>query len=461
MIKDYAIINPYDDSVVDRVPDFSEAMVSDAIQRATHIAPTMAAMPAHERASILTRTAQLIDAQAEEIALLMARESGKPMKYARGEAARAVETFVFAADEARRLHGETIPLDAARGGVGRFGYFVRVPVGVIGAITPFNFPMNLVVHKVAPAIAAGCPIVLKPAPTTPLTALKLAEIMREAGLPQGAFEVVTGGVEVGKWLTTDPRIAMLTFTGSPGVAHEITKVAGIRRVTLELGGNAATVIDADGNLDHAISRTVMGSFAYSGQVCISVQRIYIHRDRYDEFQQRFVTATQALITGDPTSDHTDIGPMINEQAAQRVEKWVKEALSQGAHSLAGGGSREGRLVPPVVLDTVTDAMSVMNQEVFGPVVNLIPFDDFDTALAQVNNSRFGLQAGVYTRDLNKALRAVDKLDVGGVMINDVPTFRVDQMPYGGVKDSGVGREGPRFAVEEMTTLKMVVINRDV
>ena len=460
VIKDYAIINPYDDSIVDHVPDFTEAMVGAAIQRATAAAPVMAAMPAHERGAILNRTAQLIDAQAEEIALLMARESGKPMKYARGEAARAVETFIFAADEARRLHGETIPLDAARGGVGRFGYYVRVPVGVIGAITPFNFPMNLVVHKVAPAIAAGCPIVLKPAPATPLTALRLAEIMREAGLPEGAFEVVTGGVEVGKWLTTDPRIAMLSFTGSPGVAHEITKVAGIRRVTLELGGNAATVIDADGNLDHAINRTVMGSFAYSGQVCISVQRIYIHRDRYDEFQERFVTATQALITGDPTSDQTDIGPMINEQAAQRVEKWVNDALSQGAHALAGG-LREGKLLPPVVLDSVTDAMAVMNQEVFGPVVNLIPFDDFDAALAQVNNSRFGLQAGVYTSDLNKALRAVDKLEVGGVMINDVPTFRVDQMPYGGVKDSGVGREGPRFAVEEMTTLKMVVINRDV
>ncbi len=458
--KDYAIINPYDDSIVDHVPDFSEAMVSAAIQRATAAAPLMAAMPAHERGAILNRTAQLIDAQAEEIALLMARESGKPMKYARGEAARAVETFIFAADEARRLHGETIPLDAARGGVGRFGYYVRVPVGVIGAITPFNFPMNLVVHKVAPAIAAGCPIVLKPAPATPLTALRLAEIMREAGLPEGAFEVVTGGVEVGKWLTTDPRIAMLTFTGSPGVAHEITKVAGIRRVTLELGGNAATVIDADGNLDHAINRTVMGSFAYSGQVCISVQRIYIHRDRYDGFQGRFVAATQALITGDPTSDQTDIGPMINEQAAQRVEKWVNDALSQGANALAGG-PRDGKLLPPVVLDSVTDAMAVMNQEVFGPVVNLIPFDDFDAALAQVNNSRFGLQAGVYTSDLNKALRAVDKLEVGGVMINDVPTFRVDQMPYGGVKDSGVGREGPRFAVEEMTTLKMVVINRDV
>jgi acyl-CoA reductase-like NAD-dependent aldehyde dehydrogenase len=460
MAQQYPIINPYDDSVVDYVAEYDEAQVRAAIGRAVAVAPEMAALPAYERGAILNRAAQLIEAQPDDLARLMAQESGKPLRYARGEAARAVETFAFAADEARRLHGETVPLDASRGGTGRFGYYVRVPVGVIAAITPFNFPLNLVAHKIAPAIAAGCPLVLKPAPATPLTALRLADLLHEAGLPAGAFEVVTGGADVGAWLTTDPRIAMITFTGSVGVAREITKTAGIRRVTLELGGNAATVIDADGNVEHAVSRTVMGSFAYSGQTCISVQRIYIHRERYAEFRQRFVDAAQALVLGDPLDASTDIGPVINEPAAQRIEAWVNEAVHQGA-AVITGGARQGRLMPPVVLENVSESMAVMCQEVFGPVVSLVPFDDFEAVLARVNDSPFGLQAGVYTRDLNKALRAVDKLHVGGVMINDVPTFRVDHMPYGGVKDSGVGREGPRFAVEEMTTLKMVVINREV
>lgn len=456
----YPIINPFDDTVIAHVPEMSEAEVQAAIGRAVIAAPKMAEMPAHERGSILNRAARLIEDNLDGLAQLMAQESGKPMKYARGEAARAVETFIFAADEARRLHGETIPLDASRTGVGRFGYYVRVPVGVIAAITPFNFPLNLVAHKIAPSIAAGCPMVLKPAPATPLTAIRLAEILREAGLPEGAFEVVTGGADVGAWLTSDPRVAMITFTGSPGVARHISKVAGLRRLTLELGGNAATIIEADGNVDHAVARTVMGSFAYSGQTCISVQRIYVQQDRYDEFRQKFVDATNKLITGDPLDEKTDIGPVINEPAAARIEAWVSEALAQGA-VLVAGGERTGKMMPPVVLEKVQASMQVMCNEVFGPVVSLVPYTDFEAALDAVNDSPFGLQAGVYTRDLNKAMRAVQRLQVGGVMINDVPSFRVDQMPYGGVKDSGVGREGPRFAVEEMTTLKMVVMNLGV
>ncbi len=451
------ILNPYDNSVIDTVPVYDETQVREAIRRAAESAGEMAALPAYERGAILNRAASLIEAQAEDLSRLMARESGKPLKYARGEASRAVETFSFAADEARRLHGETVPLDAARGGVGRFGYYLRVPVGVVAAITPFNFPLNLVAHKVAPAVAAGCPIVLKPAPATPLTALRLAEIMQEAGLPAGAFEVVTGDADVGAWLIEDPRVAMITFTGSPAVARHISKAAGLRRVTLELGGNAATVIDHDANLDHAITRTLMGSFAYSGQTCISIQRLYIHRERYDEFAARFVEAVNKLVVGDPLDEATDIGPVINEAAAERIAGWVDEAVTQGARPLAHA-PRQRNLLSPVVLENVTESMQVMCSEVFGPVVSLVPFDDFDTALAAVNDSPFGLQAGVYTHDLNKAMRAVNTLHVGGVIINDVPAFRVDQMPYGGVKDSGVGREGPRFAIEEMTTLKMVVIN---
>jgi acyl-CoA reductase-like NAD-dependent aldehyde dehydrogenase len=454
------ILNPYDGSVIDRVPECTEQDVREAISRAVAIAPTMAEMPTHQRGAILQKAAGIIEENNEALARLMAQESGKPMKYARVEVARAVETFQFAADEARRLHGETVPMDAARTGVGRIGYFVRVPIGVIAAITPFNFPLNLVAHKVAPAVAAGCPIVLKPAPATPLTALRLAEILREAGLPGGAYEVVTGGVEVGTWLTTDPRTAMISFTGSPGVAREISKIAGIRRVVLELGGNAATIIDADANLDHAVTRTVMGSYAYSGQTCISVQRIYVHRSRYEEFRSRFVEATNRLVIGNPLDDTTDIGPMINDTACQRIDSWIAEAVAQGAQIVAGG-KRDGKLYPATVIEGAQEDMKIMREEVFGPVTSLIPFDDFDTALDAVNDSPYGLQAGVYTRDLNKAVRATQKLHVGGVIINDVPTFRVDQMPYGGMKDSGVGREGPRYAIEEMTALKLVVINTGV
>jgi len=301
---------------------------------------------------------------------------------------------------------------------------------------------------------------MKPAPATPMTVLKLAEILRESGLPDGAFEVITGGAEVGSWLTTDPRINMISFTGSPAVAHHITKTAGLRRVVLELGGNAATIIDEGANLDAAISRTIMGSFSYSGQVCISIQRIYIHRKRYEEFRTRFVAAAEKLKLGDPLSDQTDIGPLINDASAERIERWLDEAVAQGA-SIVTGGTHEGRMFAPTVLENVHSGMQVMCAEAFGPLVSLVPFDDFEDALTMADEGNFGLQAGVYTRDLNKAMRAVQRLNVGGVIINDVPTLRIDNMPYGGNKDSGIGREGPRFAIEEMTTLKMVVINTGI
>jgi acyl-CoA reductase-like NAD-dependent aldehyde dehydrogenase len=454
------ILNPYDDTVIGEVAECTEADVCAAIDRAERATKPMAEMTTAKRGAILNKAAQIIQEQAESLARLMVQESGKPMKYSRGELARAAETFAFAADEARRLHGETVPLDAAATGAGRLGFYIRVPVGVVAAITPFNFPLNLVAHKVAPAIAAGCPIVLKPAPQTPLTSVRLGEIMKEAGLPDGAFEVVTGGVDVGTWLTTDPRVALITFTGSPGVGRSISKVAGLRKLILELGGNAATVVDSDANSDHAVTRTVMGSFAYSGQTCISVQRIYIHKDRYEEFRQKFVDATNKLVMGDPLDDKTDIGPVIGEPAAARIEQWVNEAVAQGAKVIAGA-QRQGRMYPATVLENVSEAMQVMCAEVFGPIVSLVPYDNFDQALDAVDTSIYGLQAGIYTRDLNKAMKAVQRLNVGGVIINDVPSFRVDQMPYGGNKDSGVGREGPRFTIEEMTTIKMVVLNLNV
>lgn len=451
------IINPYDGSVIATLPLSTQADVETAIAHAVEMKPVMASMPAHQRGAVLQRTAQLLEARAEEVAILMAKESGKPIKYARGEVARGVETFQFAADEARRLHGETVPMDAAKGTVGKFGYYIRVPVGVIGAITPFNFPLNLVVHKVAPAIAAGCPMVLKPAPATPLTSYWLLELLKEAGLPDGALQIVNGGADVGHWLTSDPRVAMITFTGSPSVAREISKVVGLRKATFELGGNAATIIDADADLDHAVSRNVMGGFAYSGQTCISVQRIYVHRSRYDEFREKYVTAVKALVTGDPLDSHTDIGPVINQTACNRIDAWVKEAITEGAELLAGG-SHDHLLYTGTLLEGVTPEMKVIREEVFGPVVSLIPFENFDDALQAVNDSPYGLQAGVYTNNLKKAMKAAQTLEVGGVVINDVPTIRADHMPYGGVKDSGVGREGPRYAIEEMTQIRMVLIS---
>jgi acyl-CoA reductase-like NAD-dependent aldehyde dehydrogenase len=460
MAKQMQVINPYDNSVVAEVPEAEEADVRAAIGRAAGAAPVLANMTAQRRAAILTKAAEMIDGESISMARTMAQESGKPLKYAKGEVSRAVETFTFAADVARSLHGETIPLDAAKGGVGKIGYYVRVPVGVIAGITPFNFPLNLVAHKVAPAIAAGCPIVLKPNPNTPLTALHLADILREAGLPEGGIEVVVGGADVGNWLVTDPRVAMITFTGSVPVAREISKVAGLRRTVFELGGNAATVIDETGNLDAAVGKAVIGAFSYSGQVCISVQRIYVHSSRYAEFRDKYLAATERLVMGDPLDEKTDLGPMLTDGACQRIDAWIKEAVEGGA-SVIAGGKRDGKMYEATVIEGAQPGMKVMREEVFGPVVCLTPFDDFEAALDAVNDSDFGLQAGVYTRDLNRALLATQKLDVGGVMINDVPTFRVDQMPYGGMKQSGVGREGPRFAIEEMTNLKMVVIQTGV
>lgn len=453
----FQVRNPYDNSLIEEVIEADETAVRDAIGRAAAVKETMANMPAHQRASILYKVSGLIENNGLELAQLMARESGKPMRYAKGEVSRAVETCAFAAEEAKRIHGETVPLDAAKGGVGKIGYYMRVPVGVVAAITPFNFPLNLVAHKVAPAVAAGCPIVLKPAPMTPLTALRLADLFQEAGLPDGAFSVVVGGVEVGKWLTTDPRVSMITFTGSPPVARAISEVAGLRRTTFELGGNAAVVVDEGVDASALVDKLVAGSFAYSGQVCISVQRIYVHRSLFDDFAAKFAARSAAMKMGDPLEDQTELGPVITEQAAQRVEAWVNEAVSSGA-TLLTGGPRDGKMMPATVLTGVRPEMRVMCEEVFGPVVNLVSFDSFDDALAQVDDSPFGLQAGIFTRDLNRAMSAVQKLNVGGVILNDAPTFRVDHMPYGGNKDSGIGREGPRFAIEDMTTLKMVVLN---
>lgn len=453
------VLNPYDGVVIGTVPEATHEDVENAIRAAQEGARAMAELPAYRRSEILMKTADLITRDREEIAGIIAREAGKSWRYALSEADRSSETFRFAAFEARQEHGAIVPMDASPVSAGRFGFYVRTPIGVIGAITPFNFPLNLVAHKVAPALAAGNSLVLKPATKTPLSSIKLAELLDEAGLPAGGLNLVIGsGKTVGNRLVEDERLAMITFTGSPPVGRDIKARAGLKRVTLELGSNSPTIIDEDGDVDRAVGRCVMGSFANSGQVCISVQRIFVHRNRYDEFLSKFVTATKNLKVGDPMDRSCDIGPMISSVELQRAVEWLEEARKMGAKVETGGEVVSKTCLAPTILTGVTRDMKVVCSEVFAPIVTVMPFDSFDEALEMADDSVYGLQAGIYTRDIDKAFRAVRRLDVGGVVINDVPTFRVDHMPYGGNKESGLGREGVRYAMEEMTNIRMVCIN---
>ena len=450
--------NKYDGSTLGTIPLADAATIDHAIAAAEQSFPAMAALPAYQRAGILGKAVDLLQQRREEIARTIAAEAGKALKFARAEADRGIQTFTFAAEEAKRIHGETVPLDATPAGATHMGFYLRVPVGVVVAISPFNFPLNLVAHKVAPALAVGNTVVLKPATTTPLTSVILGEILVEAGLPAGALNIIFGdGRTVGDQLVTDPRPAKVTFTGSPPVGRHIMSRAGLKKVTLELGNSSPTIIDHDADLTVAVPKCVVGSFYNSGQVCLSVQRIYVQRSIEKEFTERFVSATAALKVGDPLDEECDVGPMIDESEAIRAEAWIQEAVAEGARVLAGG-KREGALLHPTVLANVTQAMKVVCSEVFAPVVSIMPFDDFDEALHQANDTAYGLQAGVFCRDVHKAWQAIKRLDFGGVIINDVPTFRADHMPYGGVKESGIGREGVRHAIEEMTHIKMVAFN---
>lgn len=451
------VVNPFNNIPVAIVPIVGREEVYRAITEARIASEVMAAMPAYRRSEILEKTSRLIIRDRDEIAEIITLEAGKAWKYAVAETARSAETFRFAAHEALAAHGGLVSMDASPVSAGRFGYYLRTPAGVIGAISPFNFPLNLVAHKVAPAIAAGNTVVLKPAPKTPLSAIKLAELLVEAGIPRGAISVVIGGTEVGEALVADDRLAMISFTGSPAVGRQIKARAGLKRVALELGANSPTIIDTDSDLDFAVARCVYGSFANSGQICVSVQRIYVHHSIYEVFLKRFVTAVRELKVGDPLDPDTDVGPMISRAVLEQALAWISEARSAGA-KVETGGEAVGNCLLPTVLSGVKRDMKVICAEVFAPVVSIMPFDDFDEALDMADDSPFGLQAGVFTRDIHKAFRAVRKLHMGGVIINDVPTFRVDHMPYGGVKESGLGREGVRYAMEEMSTIKMVCFN---
>lgn len=452
--------SPYSEEIIAEIPQATEEEVNQAIDAADRARETMRKMPAHQRAGILEKLVRLLESRVDEAARIIALEAAKPITTAREEVLRTIQTYKFAAEEAKRIHGETLPLDAAPGGENRIAYTVREPLGIIGAITPFNFPMNLVAHKLGPAIAAGNTIVLKPASQTPLSAFFIAELLEEAGLPKGALNVVTGsGRVVGEKLVTDDRIKVITFTGSPEVGIGIRNKAGLKRVTLELGSNAALIVDDGVDLNKVIPRSIKGAFSNQGQVCISLQRVYVHENLYDAFVEKFVAETKKLKTGDPLDPQTDVSALITKGDVERTLSWIEEAKQHGA-IVATGGNAEGNVLVPTVLLNADKALKVSCQEVFAPIVLINKVKSVDEAIEFVNDSRYGLQAGIYTNDVNTALNAAEKLHVGGVMINDIPTFRVDHMPYGGVKESGVGREGIKYAVEEMTEMKLVVFNRN-
>jgi acyl-CoA reductase-like NAD-dependent aldehyde dehydrogenase len=448
---------PWDDAELATIPTTTVEEIDGVLTRARAAAVAYRWFPAWKRAAILERTSHLIDDHAEQIARIIAAEAGKPLKDARVEAKRGASTFRWASEEAKRTAGDLIEMDADPSGEDRFGWTIREPRGVIAAISPFNFPLNLVAHKVAPALAGGNAVVLKPASNTPLTALRLAELLAEAGLPDGVLQVVVGsGATIGSKLVVDERTDMVSFTGSPPVGRRIAGQAGMKMVTLELGNNSATIVDEDADLDLAVQRVVVGGFANSGQVCISVQRVVVHEKVYDEFMTKLIPAVTALRVGDPLDEATDVASLINPGEVERVRGWIAEAVEQGATLAAGGVRDDGRLRPTVLVDVTRD-MKVCAEEVFGPVLGILKARDLCEAVEISNDSELGLQAGVFTKDINKALYAAKRLEVGGVMINEVPTFRVDHMPYGGVKGSGIGREGVKYAIREMTELKMVVI----
>jgi len=448
---------PYDGSVIATVFQGRREHAEVAIAAAVKAFGTTRRLPAFERQRVLRRVSENITVRKQEFARTMAQEAGKPIKAARTEVERAIFTFNVAAEESTRIYGEYLPLDWQEFTAGRWGIVRRFPLGPIAGITPFNFPLNLVAHKVAPAIAAGCPLVLKPAPQTPLTALLLAEAVQQAGWPDGGLNVLPLSNEDAGLLVTDERIKLISFTGSAAVGWQIKKNCGKKKVVLELGGNAGVIVHSDADLAYAADRCVVGGFSYAGQTCISVQRILVERSAWAKFTDLLITGVKKLKTGDPLDDSTDLGPLIRESDAVRASDWIQEAVRGGARLLCGG-QRQGPMLEPTILTGTRPEMKVNCQEIFAPVVTVEPYDDFDQALRQINNSPYGLQAGLFTRDAKLIFNAYEELEVGGLVAGDVPAFRIDHMPYGGIKDSGLGREGLRYAIEEMTEPKLLVMN---
>jgi acyl-CoA reductase-like NAD-dependent aldehyde dehydrogenase len=447
--------SPYDGEIVGRVARGGATEARRAIDAAQ--VAMRDPLPAYERAAILDRVAAGLVDRSEDAARTICAEAGKPMKAARVEASRAVSTFTMAAVEARKLAGDVVPMDASPAGVGKLALTLRRPIGVVAAISPFNFPLNLVAHKIAPALAAGCAVVLKPASQTPLSALLLAELETEAGLPAGWLNVVCGpSGEIGDVLVEDERVKLISFTGSAPVGWAIRERAARKRVNLELGNATPVIVAADADLDDASTRLAGNAFAFAGQSCISVQRIYVERSAYEVFLERFLPKVESLNVGDPADERTDVGPLISKGDRDRVLGWIEEAKTQGA-SVLTGGSLDGELLRPTVIADVPPEAKVSCEEVFGPLCTVTAYDTIDDAIRLANGTRFGLQAGIFTRDIKSALRAAQELEFGGVTVNEAPTFRADQMPYGGVKDSGNTREGPAYAIREMTEERLVVL----
>jgi glyceraldehyde-3-phosphate dehydrogenase (NADP+) len=453
----YEVRNPYDGSLVAAVTRPGETDLEDSLSAAVEGFRAVRSLPVWKRADALLEVSRRLETENERFARTIALEAGKPIAQARVEAARAVQTFRIAAEEARRLGGELIPLDLAPGNEGRFGITRRFPVGPVACISPFNFPLNLVAHKVAPALAAGCSFVLKPASQTPLSALDLAGLLLEAGFPPEAISVLPLASSAAESLAEDPRLRALSFTGSAEVGWELRRKAFRKRVVLELGGNAGVIVDRSADLDFAVPRIAAGAFGYAGQVCISVQRIYVHEEVFEPFLESFLARVDRLVVGDPLDERTAIGPVIADADADRIESWIEEAIGGGARALRRG-HREGRILGPTVLTGTAPEMKVCASEVFAPVVVVEQVRDAQEAIDAVDRSEFGLQAGVFTRDLAIATAAHERIEVGAVVVNDVPTYRVDHMPYGGVKESGIGREGPAYAIEDYTEIRLLVVN---
>jgi acyl-CoA reductase-like NAD-dependent aldehyde dehydrogenase len=455
---DLEVTDKYTGKVAFRVAQADAKTIDAGIQGAVEAAEPMARLPSYARQAVLQHCVDRFRERFDELAYALCVEAGKPIKDSEGEATRLIDTFRIAAEESVRMTGEVQPLDISPRAKGYQGIWKRVPIGPCSFISPFNFPLNLAAHKIAPAIAVGCPFVMKPASRTPLGAIIMGEVLAETDLPKGAFSILPAHREGADLFTTDERLKLLSFTGSPAVGWDLKARAGKKKVVLELGGNAAVIIDKDADLADALERTIFGAFYQSGQSCIGVQRILIHDEIYDQFRDMLVRKTKTLVAGNPKDRDVFIGPMIDVKEAQRLDHWIQDAIEQGA-TLLCGGKRDGAMLEATLLEDVDPATKLNREEAFGPVAFLIRFKQFGEALDIVNDSKFGLQAGIFTRDLFQMFDAWDRLEVGGVIINDVPSYRVDNMPYGGVKDSGLGREGIRFAMEDMTEIRNLVIRR--
>jgi glyceraldehyde-3-phosphate dehydrogenase (NADP+) len=452
------VSNPYNGEVIGTTFQATRDQLDQAIAAAEAVFPTMRSMPTFERVNLLKALAERLRACRDDVARMIALEAGKPIKEAEVEADRGVFTVETAAEEAKRIEGEVMPLDLLPSSKGRFGIVRRFPIGPIAGISPFNFPLNLALHKLAPALASGNPIVLKPPSRDPLTMLMVARMVDEIGAPKGSVSVLPMNREVGDAMVADDRFKLLSFTGSPDVGWDMKRRAGMKRVVLELGGNAGVVVDEDADLAFAAQRVRVGAFAYAGQVCISVQRVFVHESVYERFKELLVAETKKITIGDPLDRATDLGPMIDEKAAQRSKGWIDTAVKEGA-SIVSGGKVEGRVLQPTIIENAPPRSFVCSREAFAPLVTLFPVTSFADAIDRVNDSVYGLQAGVFTNNLERALYAFEQIEAGGVIMNDIPTYRIDHMPYGGVKASGLSREGLRYAIEDMTEMRLLVINR--